>query len=215
MAKQPRGKYASTNRYPAARAAAEAQAATPEEKDKNKRRWLLVILLLLLLILKFIGLYYFSDKLGLDTLFNPTPSQGILTPDFPLPTEDPNLFPLPHESGIEVTPPSAGGGAVNLRFYGEVNVDLSENLMALVFKNPDVSNRHVVVQVVIQDKVIAQSGAVPMGFELKVIPLADGARDILAPGMYKGMSYFHLYNPETGEKDIITVNSEVTVRVQE
>ncbi len=213
MAKKTRGKYAATSRYPAARAAAQSSAAPPEEKDKNKRRWLLVILLLLLLILKFVGLYYFSGELGLDSLFNPTPSSGILAPDYEFQTEDPNAKPLPIDPNATKLFASEGGGAINYIFTDSATLSLDTGKIAIRFENPAKSTHDVIIQLVIQDQLVAQSGIIKAGTKLEMLTLQDGMKEKLQKGIYNAKYTFLNYNPETGAKAMVNVESPITLTV--
>ena len=47
------------------------------------------------------------------------------------------------------------------------------------------------------------------------MPLKDEAASKLAPGGYKGKFVVSIYNPETGEKNMIDAEVEITVTVAE
>ena len=50
--------------------------------------------------------------------------------------------------------------------------------------NPARSNQSMLLQVVVQDVVVAQSGTLPPGNRLEALPLSEGVR--LSPGQYEG-----------------------------
>ena len=221
MAKKPVGKYSTGNRYSASRAKADAEASTnnpvdtqQQEEEKKKRRWLLLLLLLLLLIIKGLLLYIFWGDLGLPDIFCPRPTQGILAPDYTSRPIDPGADPIPGDSGTKIEIGDCIEGEVNLIYSDNVIIDLSSKKVTLNFQNPSRSTSDIIVQVVIQDTLIAESGVVQAGFKISQIDLAADAQSKLAPGIYEGKFTFHIYNPETGDRAMVNVESPITVDVQ-
>ena len=105
----------------------------------------------------------------------------------------------------------AGGGSVNLMFQDKVTIDLSDNAATLYYGNPSESTQDVLLQIVVQDTLIAQSGRIVPGNQVKTLELAEDAAKTLQPGGYDGKLVLSFYNPETGEK--ATVNTEIPVKI--
>ncbi len=73
------------------------------------------------------------------------------------------------------------------------------------------SGQDMVIQVVIQDTVILQSGRIVPGNQVTELSLAAGMVGKLLPGGYDGKFVIHYYDPETGEKAI--VNAEIPIKI--
>ncbi len=112
---------------------------------------------------------------------------------------------------------SAGGGSVVILFSDGVTVDLSDRKATFSYTNPGESNQNVLVQVVVQDTVIAQSGVVEPGHKLTVLDLLEEVQQsiMLSPGVYEGKLSLHFYNPETGEKAVLNSDLPMKITVQD
>ncbi len=178
-----------------------AHAQKKEEEDKKNRKWLLLLLLLLLLliiaILVTIWALFFRTK--------PT-----LAPDY-APRQNEQYAEDIGDAGDEKLAQAKGGGAVSLTYTTKVNIDLSDSTADLYFANPTKSNQDIVLQIVIQDVVVAQSGTISPGKQVSRLHLLDGAAARLAPGGYDGMFKVLYYQPDTHEKTI--VNTEIPVNI--
>ena len=76
--------------------------------------------------------------------------------------EESNAQAIEDDSG-EKLEAEEGGGAVSLTYSNEVTIDLSDKAASLVFANPGKSVQDMVVQIVIDDTVIVQSGTLKPG----------------------------------------------------
>ena len=76
--------------------------------------------------------------------------------------EESNAQAIEDDSG-EKLEAEEGGGAVSLTYSNEVTIDLSDKAASLVFANPGKSVQDMVVQIVIDDTVIVQSGHLKAG----------------------------------------------------
>ena len=94
-------------------------------------------------------------------------------------------------------------------------VDLSDKQAMLLFANPGKSNQDMVIQIIIQDVVICQSGTLTPGHQVKTLDLQDGAEKLLTAGIYEGKFNVLYYHPETGEKAIVNTEIPVTITVQD
>lgn len=106
----------------------------------------------------------------------------------------------------------AGGGSVSLTYSNQVSIDLEGEMASLMFANPGKSNQNMVVQIVIQDEVIVQSGTILPGHQVTTLDLVEGAAAMLMPGGYDGIFSIHYYHPESGEKAI--VNTEIPIQIE-
>ena len=134
-----------------------------------------------------------------------------LAPDFVPKEAEQYAETIPGDTGTP-TKSEEGGGSVTLAYSNEVTIDLSEETAELYFANPGKSNQNVVVQIVIQDQVIVQSGMILPGRQVRALDLLDGAASMLTPGGYDGNFSILYYHPESGEKAI--VNTEIPIRIE-
>ncbi len=175
-----------------------------QEDNRKKRRWMLAALILLLLLL------ITSCSVTIWSLFfrDTTPT---LAPDYAPQEIEPNAEPTP-DTGKDKLEQEQGGGAVSLEYTKDVTVDLSDKIVTFRFANPQESNQDMVLQVVVQGEVIAQSQLIPPGNKLSKLTLRDGIN--LSVGGYDG-KYTVLYYYENGEKALLETDVPLTVKVQE
>lgn len=172
--------------------------------NTDKRKQILIIVLILILIIT-IGItvwaLFFRDT---------TPT---LAPDYaPQQTEE-NAEPFDDNSNGEKLQQQQGGGAVSLTYSKEVEIDLSENQAKLLFANPSKSNQDMMLQIVIQDTVIVQSGLLTPGHQVTKLDLFDNAK--LSSGTYEGKFVVLYYQKDTGEKAMINTEIPLTITVEE
>ena len=67
------------------------------------------------------------------------------------------------------------------------------------------------IQIVIQETVVAQSGTLHPGHQVTELSLLPGANKLLIPGIYEGEFLVFYYSMETGEKAI--VNTQIPIRI--
>lgn len=136
--------------------------------------------------------------------------QPVLAPDYaPVATEG-RAEPIPGDSG-NAESAAPGSGSVSLSYSAEVSVDLGRDSATLFFANPGKSNQDMVVQIVIRDVVIFQSGRLTPGNQLTQLDLTEEATGMLAPGGYDGSFLVFYYDAQTGEKAV--VNTEIPIRL--
>ena len=92
-----------------------------------------------------------------------------------------------------------------------VDIDLSKGIAELYFANPTKSNQDMVLQIVIKDVVIAQSGTISPGKQISRLDLLKEAPSMLSAGGYDGSFKVLYYQPDTHEKTI--VNTEIPVHI--
>lgn len=156
-----------------------------------------LLLLLLALLALIFAIHYFTP--------------GILEPDFNILDIDENIEEMEDEGeGVES---SGGGGSVVLNFSYDITADLSEKKASLYFGLPSLSNRDAVLQLIVGDTLLAQSGRLPPGFQVRTLYLRDNAIRRLREGVYNGVLRVLYYNDETGERAILDTEIEVKITV--
>lgn len=175
-----------------------------KEKKQDKLKWLILLLLLITLIAVGVTIWalFFRDT-------GPT-----LAPDYAPQQMEQHAEEIPGDSG-EKMEKAEGGGSVSLTYSNKVTIDLSDKMAAVYFANPGKSTQDMLVQVVIRDTVILQSGTLQPGHQVKLLDLLEGAEKTLQPGGYEGEFVVHYYDQETGEKAMVNTEIPVTVNVVE
>lgn len=115
------------------------------------------------------------------------------------------------DSDEEKLTQTQGGGAVSLTYTSQVSISLSSGQATLYFANPSKSNQDIVLQIVAQDVVLAQSGTISPGKQVETLELWEGVAAQLSPGGYNGRFVVLYYQPDTHEKTI--VNTEIPVNI--
>ena len=103
---------------------------------------------------------------------------------------------------------------MSLTYNTQVTVDLAGNKASIYFANPTKSNQDIVLQLTVQDVILAQSGKLSPGKQLDTLELLDGAANRLQPGGYEGRFVVLFYQPDTGERTIVNTEIPVDVTVQ-
>ena len=139
---------------------------------------------------------------------------SILAPDYAPQELEENAEEM-EDTGREKLESEEGGGAVSLEFQTEAIVQLGRGIVSLSYGNPQESNQDVLLQVVIQDTLIAQSGRLTPGHSVSTLTLAEGAAERLEPGGYDGKFIISFYDPDTGAKANVNTEIPITVTVME
>ena len=138
----------------------------------------------------------------------------ILTPDYAPQKLEQNQEPINNDSKEKMNV-EKGGGAVSISFSDKVTVDLSDKLVNLNFANPNKSTQDMVIQIVIRDQILVQSGKVTPGNKVTVLDLLNGAEKKLVPGGYEGKFIVLYYNTATGEKAVVNTEIPISITVQD
>ena len=97
----------------------------------------------------------------------------VLAPDYaPQQTEE-NAESIENDDSEKLEQPE-GGGSVSLTYSTEVTIHLGERQASLLFANPGKSNQDMIVQLVIQDTVVIQSGLLTPGNQVTKLDLLEG-----------------------------------------
>lgn len=142
-------------------------------------------------------------------LFFRTPDV-MLIPDYaPVDTEA-HARPIPGDTQSQSSA-QPGSGAVSLTYSTQVEISLGSRSVALLFANPGKSNQDMVLQIVIQDTVLLQSGRLTPGNQVTELELTKDSAAMLRPGGYEGSFRVFYYDTETGDKAI--VNTEIPISI--
>ncbi len=168
------------------------------EKDHQKKTKRLILLLLLITLLAVCAAIW--------ALFIRDPDV-TLVPDC---APEQNQRPIEDDES-KPTDPSESSGAASLTYADTAVIDLSDETASVYFANPGKSDKDMVLQIVIRDEVIVQSGRLTPGHEVTILELLDGAAEKLSPGGYNGKFMVVYYDTETGEREV--VNTEIPIAV--
>lgn len=171
-----------------------------QEKDKSKALIRILLLITIAAAAVTVWALFFRDT---------TPE---LTPDYAPRQEEERAEPIPDDSEEKLEHPE-GGSSVSLSYSKEVSIGLEEKTAELIFANPGKSNQDMVLQIVIRDTIIAQSGTLKPGNQLSELELLEGAEKQLSEGAYDGKFNVLYYDQKTGEKAIVNTEIPVTVTV--
>ena len=136
--------------------------------------------------------------------------ETVLAPDQAPPAET-QAQTIPGDDADDKMEKPEGGSSVSLTFAKEVTIDLSEKTADLLFANPGKSNQDMVLQIIIQNTVIVQSGTLKPGNQVTSLALLDGAAKRLTEGIYEGKFNVLYYDPVTGAKAV--VNTEIPIEI--
>lgn len=174
--------------------------AKKEERKKKMYRRITVILLIVIVILILLLLQKCSSDVP------------VLNPDFPPQVVDPNIKPIPDDDKGKLDH-DEGGGAVILDYSNLLTIDLSDKQATLDFANPGRSSSNMVVWLMIQDTVIAQSGLITPGYQIDQLDLLKNAEKSLVEGVYSGKFVVYFYDPDTNERALVNSELPVTITV--
>ena len=171
-----------------------------DESRKSKTSLLVLLLLIITVIAICVTVWalFFRD------------TGPVLAPDYAPQEEEQNAETIPGDTGEKLDNPE-GGGSVSLTYSREVSINLNDETATLLFANPGKSNQDMVLQIVVQDTVIVQSGTLKPGNQVTTLELIDGIAAKLPAGTYEGDFVVLYYHPETGEKAI--VNTEIPIMI--
>lgn len=168
-----------------------------EPKDKRNRLLALLVVLGALALGVVVGALLFSRS-------------APLPPDR-APERDPNA--VPYEEATSQG--GGGGGSVTLRYQATAEIDLAAGSVSLVFVDPPSSDQGMVIQLLIQGEVLAESGLLPPGSALYALELLPGAAERLQPGDYDGSFLVSYYDPESGQRSALQTEAKITVTVRD
>lgn len=183
------------------------QENTHVKKSKRKVASLILIIVLLLLLIS-------SCCVSLWAIFfrDDVPT---VAPDYAPPVLEPNAEPTDEPEDTPKFESEEGGGKVTISYETDMTIDLSDGKVYWKYKHPKASNQDVMVQLIIQDRLIFKSGLIKAGNEIKVLDL-NGEQVQMGVGNYTGRVELYYYHPETGERAVLSTDlTNITIKVQE
>lgn len=141
-----------------------------------------------------------------------------LPPDYAPPQTDKNAEEITGEGETSKIDTPKGGGSVGLIYEDKLTIDLSEK--KVISMNFGISGRsvsNVILQIMVQGKVVAQTDLIKPGNRLRTADLKEGAEALLQPGIYSNNAKFvvNCYDPDSNEKSAVKQEIPVTITVQE
>lgn len=173
-------------------------------KNFDKRNKIIISVLLILLLATIsvmVWALFFRDK-------TPAPIS-----DYAPQQIEKNAETIAGEDDGQKLPQQQGGGAVSLTYSKNVEIDLSERKVKLLFANPSKSNQDMMLQIVIEDTVILQSGLISPGYQVTALDLDDDIK--LTNGTYDGEFIVYYYQKDTGEKAMLNTEIPLTITVKD
>jgi len=171
-------------------------------KDKNKKiNWMYFVLIGLIIICVVVIVVLINKN------------KNALTPDYAPGTIDINA--IKEETNGDKMDVSNGGGAVNLSYSNVVFIDTKAKTVKLYFKNPSKSRESMVLELVItqngEEYIITSSDLLPPGYVIYNMDLETSLK--LPKGGYDGKFRVTYYNEETGVKQIVNTEIDVSIEV--
>lgn len=179
------------------------------------KKRILMILLVSVLLLGMLATAFSSCKKTEEPGTEPEGPVTIpgITPDYPAPPLEEGAEDVEDDEGKLDAP--AGGGAVGMIYSNEVEIDLSDKKVSLLFANPNRSTHNVSIQLVVQGNVLAESGLLTPAKRITTLDLKEGIT--IPAGVYANNAKIlvRFYDPETNECSIVNSEIVVTVTVRE
>ncbi len=172
-----------------------------EKKNYKKALILAAVLLAGICAGVFAGVLYFQNE----------EETAVLAPDY-APEETEENAEKTGDEGAEKNPQPEGGGSVSLTYSRQAEINLDEKTISFVFENPSRSNQSMVLQILAQDVVIAQSDTLPPGYELRSLSLEEGVE--FEQGTYEGKFLISFYDEGNGEKAAVNTEIPITIQIQ-
>ncbi len=170
-----------------------------KEKDKKKNK-LIIILSIVIVVLLAVGTWFFFFK-----------QPDKIIPDY---VKESNAQEMGDDDSKKMEKPD-GGGAVSLLYSKNVKVNLSDSRVSLFVGNPKKSTQDIVLQVLIDENVIAQSGRLVPGYQVDELTIDKNAKTILTKGGYKGKIKIFYFDETGGKKAMLNTEIPVSIEVNE
>ena len=137
-------------------------------------------------------------------------------PEYPLPPEDEQSVDIINDRSVNTE--TSRKNHASIKVAREVTINLKSKEVSFIYQNFNASNKDAVVTLCIiknnTEYVIARSGLIKVGKEIKTMKLIDGAVKLMQ-GVYKGKIKIDFYNENTGEKSATSTDFddvEITVK---
>lgn len=102
-------------------------------------------------------------------------------------------------------------GYVEIAASPEVTIHLDDKTADVFFQNPTATNQDIALQLYVEDSLVAETDILPPGYQVSILRNLDTST--LETGSCTGKFVIQVYDPETGEKQIVNSELEVNVMV--
>jgi len=166
----------------------------------NIPKWLVLVLAAVIVL---------SVGISVWALFFRNETIVPLTPDYAPLEEEKHAETIQNDDETKMEA-AEGGGAVGIIYSDKVTIDLSDKKATLFFGNPGKSLQNMLLQIVIQDEIIVQSGTIVPGRQVRTLELLSGREKLLSEGTYDAKFAVYYYDPVTGERAML--NTEIIIK---
>jgi len=170
------------------------------KSDKKKDRWIILLACIA----------FFSAGVAVWAVRTRT-APPVLAPD-QIPEAEVHAEQIPDDDQNGSV--STSGNRVTLTYSDQVLIDLSKETAVLTYANPAKSTHAVVLQLVVQEEVLLQSGAIAPGVQVSELELLPNIARRLQEGQYEGLLRAIFYAPESGEKANLDADIPVVITVK-
>ena len=137
----------------------------------------------------------------------------VLAPDYAKPEVEENAEPFGNQETKMTEQPEKGSGNVDIVYKKDVSIELSKNIVSLLIGNPKTSNHDMLVQILIDDLLISESGILKVGSQVKELNLQENIGEQLTSGQYEGIVRVYFYDCISAEKSLVDVKIPVSITV--
>lgn len=138
-------------------------------------------------------------------------NESVLLPDYMPIEQDENVIVMEGEQNASKMDKKENGGSAAIFYDSDIIVYLGTGKIDMSYQNPGRSNAAAVLQLMIDDVVIAQSGSIQPGYKLEDMQLLDGID--LTKGGYHGIIKVGFYDLDTNEKSFVETKLAVEIKV--
>ena len=139
----------------------------------------------------------------------------VLVPDYAKPEIEKNAELFGSQEAEMTEQPEKGSGNVDIVYKKDMSVELSKNIVSLLVGTPKTSNHDILIQVLIDDLLISESGMIKAGNQVEELSLRENIGERLVSGKYEGMIRVYFYDCISYEKSLVDVTIPVVITVNE
>ena len=171
---------------------------TKEEKKEQRKITISLVLIIIGLLALLVAVYF-------HLFYQPK------QPDYNIPEVDINVVELDKVQKPEGLDTDASGGFAAVTYSKNIDIDLNEKTARFIFQNPSSSGSLMKIAIDVEGTEIATSGIINPGYGIDHFSgiITDG----LKTGEYKGNIVVDHYNPDSGEKAILSLRIPVDVTI--
>lgn len=141
--------------------------------------------------------------------------EKVLAPDYAKPEIEENAEPFGNQNEDKYEKSENGSGTVDIIYEKKVEIDLSDNKVYLMFGNPQKSNHDMMIQIIVKDLLVSESGMILAGNRVNELQLKSTVNERLISGQYEGEILVSFYDCVTAEKAMVDVTIPILIAVNE